>query len=183
MNLEGREPEGIVSQSQYSKVLKAIKKIFYSITDEQGNTVIEKVYTKEDLYNHDIFAPDIIIVPRKGYFTVHRNQILSLKIFEKPLISSHHDTEGILIFYGKCVKNRGLIENVEINLWDIAPTLFAILNLPIPLHFDGKVISGMIDIESKIIYEDYYQSYEAYKRLKRRIRALNKANQTSKYEV
>ncbi len=185
INLEGREPEGIVPPSQYSKVLKMIKKIFYGITDEQGNAVIRKIYTKEDLYGNDVLAPDIVVVPRKGYFTVHRDQILSLKIFENPLISSHHDTDGIIIFYGNFVKNRGFIRNIEINLWDIAPTVFAILNLPIPLHFNGRVISDVIDIKSKITYDDYYQSYETYKRLRHRIRALRKISRTSKskYEV
>ena len=50
VNLQGREPGGIVSVSEYNSVRQQLAEQLMAMKDPQGNAVVEKVIMREDLY-------------------------------------------------------------------------------------------------------------------------------------
>src|SRR4030042_3444570 len=92
VNLKGREPLGIVERgSEYESLLEEVISKLYELKDpEDGKTVVERVYRKEELYRGEAFdvIPDLFLVMR-NYAYMAMNQFgeieLSKGIFGKPL--------------------------------------------------------------------------------------------------
>lgn len=59
-----------------------------------------------------------------------------------------HKVHGIFIAYGKDIKKNYKIN--EVKIYDIAPTILHIFNLPIPNDIDGKVLIEIFEPESEI---------------------------------
>jgi len=151
VNLKGREPLGIVERgSEYESVLEEVISKLYALKDpEDGKTVVERVYRKEELYRGEAFdvIPDLFLVMR-NYAYMAMNQFgeieLSKGIFGKPLKgmgelthTGSHRPEGILIVHGENVA-RG--KEGRASVLDIAPTVLYASGLPIPKGYDGKVL-------------------------------------------
>jgi predicted AlkP superfamily phosphohydrolase/phosphomutase len=63
-----------------------------------------------------------------------------------------HKVHGIFIAYGKDIKKNYKINGVKI--YDIAPTILHIFNLPIPNNMDGKVLIEIFESESELLKEN-----------------------------
>lgn len=69
-NLEGREPEGIVSSSDLGKRKNEMIDFLMSLEDsEKGVRIIERVVAREEIYDGPELrsGPELIAVPRRGY--------------------------------------------------------------------------------------------------------------------
>jgi predicted AlkP superfamily phosphohydrolase/phosphomutase len=70
LNLEGREPGGIVSRGSYNEILREIKELLEGIKDPQGaQQIISRVVKREDCYfgSKLDMGPDLVAVPERGY--------------------------------------------------------------------------------------------------------------------
>ncbi len=107
-----------------------------------GEKLIEHVYRKEQIYSGKYLskAPDLVLKPKEG-----------VRILESPLVQNmlekgttprgwkaDHAPNGIFLTTGPDIK-RGEIVNAKI--YDIAPTILRIFNLPIPEIMDGNVLT------------------------------------------
>lgn len=147
INLEGREPLGKVSRKEYKIILDYIVNRLKELEDpETGENVVERVYTKEDLFgSNDLELPDIYFLLKPGYSAIGYNKI-SNSIFMSPAYeriprSGDHDINGIFAAYGWNISSGQL--KGEVKLWDIAPTILYILGVPIPPYMNGHVLTNI----------------------------------------
>ncbi|MGA2516694.1 MAG: alkaline phosphatase family protein [Thermodesulfobacteriota bacterium] len=148
VNLKGREPQGIVAPGEeYEHLLKEIsQRLLELVHPKTGRKMVQEVLRKEELYQGPMLkkAPDLSFVI-KDYcydssvqFGLGVKGILGMPAFED---SGTHRREGILIVSGKGIKRCFDIKGAT--LVDIAPTALYLLDLPIPINMDGKVLSTM----------------------------------------
>lgn len=153
INLKGREPNGIVKPGkEYHKLREYIIKKLYELKDpETGEKVIDRVFTKEEIYKgpHVVKAPDIVFYMKDmkyviefGSFGFHETSLFGQSIL---LDSGAHRPKGILIVQGENINKGQKIRNARII--DVAPTILYIMNIPVPSEMDGKVISEIFTRE------------------------------------
>lgn len=148
INLAGREPSGTVTIEEYENVVEYIISKLKELKDhETGKTIIEKVYTKRDLFGtDDKDLPDIFILMKDGYRAVAYNKVNSKSLFMLPihgrtLRSADHHINGIFIAYGWNIAKKHLVNKVR--LWDIVPTILHTLRVPISSHMDGQILTNI----------------------------------------
>ena len=128
--------------NDYEAVRNNIQRLLLALGGDKR--VFSGVYKREEvLWGPCVTrAPDIIVVPTEGYYV---STAISDNIFEEPVqpISGirrmgDHSTQGIFAAYGPNIK-KGYKLNLDLQTWDIAPTLLHMLGLPIPDYMDGRV--------------------------------------------
>ena len=152
INLKGREPEGIIDfDSAYTSLRDEIIEKLYELVDpSDGQLVVDKVYTKEDLYQGDYlsYAPDLLVVMRDHAYITRKGYEFASKrgeIFREPYTdeTGSHRPEGILIAAGPDISAHKSV--VEKQIEDLAPTLLHLTHCEIPETMDGELITEMFD--------------------------------------
>lgn len=122
-------------------------------------------------------ASDIFLIPRRdiatmlglipGKIMISCQEVASL--MDRPHPRGAHDLDGVLMMWGPRIKKNGDIGRWKI--WDIAPTILTLCNLPIPLYFDGKPITpGLKDVKVKTIRRPMDKKLDkAIRKIKRKI--------------
>jgi len=168
LNVKGREPMGRVRPGQeYEQLRDEISGRLMELCEPQtGLPLVEKVYRKEELYSGPALedAPDLFFMPKDlrhqafGLLQFTSNRWLEPS-FDR---SGGHRMNGILLFWGEGVKKGTL---AKANMTDIAPSLLALLDTPIPQDMDGRVLQEAFQEEiwrgKEIRYSDPHQSGEA----------------------
>lgn len=142
INLKGREPEGIVPESEYESVREDIIQVFSSLLDKDnnGNKVIKNVYKREDVYWGKYLQemPDIVLLSETDYR--FGGSIDKLDVFTEPkdyknnqVYTGEHEMESVIIL-NQCISK----ETKEVSVLDIAPSILNIFGLPIPTSMDGR---------------------------------------------
>lgn len=151
INLQGREPQGIVSVEQYEALrLEIAARLRQLIDPADGLPVIDTIYFREDLYHGECvaYAPDLVCVmrdhtyiTRKGYEFAAQRGVL----FREPYTdeSGSHRPEGILIAAGPDFVTTS--DAPAAGITDLTPTILYLLACDIPAHLDGELIRPIID--------------------------------------
>lgn len=142
LNVEGREPQGIIKKENYEKMREFIAEKIKSIKDDSGNTMDTKVYKPEDFY--EIIRgdpPDLMVyfddLNWRSAGTVGYDSIY-LKENDTGPDDAVHDYYGIYIIFNpkrKIGKDLGTK-----NILDIAPTCLNILGFEVPKDMEGNII-------------------------------------------
>ena len=142
LNIEGREPHGIIKYENYEKMREEIIKKIKSIKDNNGNPMNTIVYKPEELFeviNGD--APDLMVyfddLNWRSAGTIGYNSMYLDENDTGP-DDAVHDWFGVYVLYDpmkKVGKNLGIK-----SILDIAPTSLKILEVDIPKEMEGKVI-------------------------------------------
>ncbi len=131
VNLEGREAEGCVSQSDYARLLEELKGELEQLTDEDGNKVVKDVFTKDEIYSGPnlTIAPDIVINPVDGYDPkgAFGKQTLSGK---GPIVGMHTYHSAMLFVEDHDLKAGGSVV-------DVTSTICQVMGIERPDDFDG----------------------------------------------
>jgi len=109
---------------------------------ETGEHVIEQVFTKEQVYHGPLLykMPDILFLPKPGYISFEEYEFASNKVFSSSkTISGTHQLYGVLIISHPNLRGPTKLEPPP-KIEDIAPTILALLNVPIPRSMDGRPI-------------------------------------------
>ena len=163
LNLRGREPEGVVRLEERDQVLAEIESGLHRLTDpETGQPVVGRVLRKEQVYHGQALekAPDLIIQwseeqyhsralwgPR-GAVVLDPSKWKSTRM----VLSGHHRREGVILATGPFVSPGTSIKEAEIV--DLAPTILAILGLPLLPDFDGRMLGELtVGLESTTLKE------------------------------
>ncbi|HOO55356.1 MAG TPA: alkaline phosphatase family protein [bacterium] len=152
VNLKGREPSGIVGQSDYDDVLDRIGNALRSVEDpESGGRIIESVHRRGDIYHgdHQSLLPDLVVTSSyrlsPDVLTDKITAFVSPPESESKLtperLTAHHSDYGIFIAAG--MGAGGELSRAEII--DVAPTILAALGIPVPADMDGKVLGMFQD--------------------------------------
>jgi predicted AlkP superfamily phosphohydrolase/phosphomutase len=160
LNLEGREPDGIVPVHERDGVLERITDALCRWKDPYtGENVVRKVYRREEIYSGPYVdkAPDLIIdyhepggfsYLSKASYTDSGKDVIR-KLTRKELDSARfqnkngsHRKLGIFTTCGDCIKTGTEVSGVRI--LDFAPTILHLLGLPVPQEMDGRIIDGCL---------------------------------------
>jgi predicted AlkP superfamily phosphohydrolase/phosphomutase len=146
VNLEGREPNGVVSKDEYEPVRERIITRLRALADPlSGKPWVGEVFRREDIYNGPLVedAPDIAFLPAdmrhlplgNADFTSNRFMVDAFGI------SGCHRMNGVMIAHGEAIKPASTI---EAGIYDIAPTLLYLLGEGVPDDMDGRVLTDAI---------------------------------------
>lgn len=154
LNLQGREPAGIVKPAESDAVRDQIIRGLQAVRDpESGAPVYAAVYRREEVYHGPYLdqAADIILEEstlnsdaRLNFSTsgaLHPHRLDEL--FAVKRLPGDHDLEGILLAVGRGIRSGAPVNGAR--LIDLAPTLLYTLGLPIPQDMDGNVLVDMFD--------------------------------------
>jgi predicted AlkP superfamily phosphohydrolase/phosphomutase len=157
INMEGREPEGSVSQKDYETTRSNIIERLLEVRDpETGEKIIDKAYRREEVYHGPYLkeAPDILVLTQNTSY-VFSPSLDDGVLFERPKDPrASHRMEGIFIIKGPDIKAGQVLSGL--NITDIAPTVLYLMGKPIPDTIDGRVISEAINNESFGMYPPRY---------------------------
>jgi len=148
INLVGREPHGIVnSGTEYDSVVADIKaQLFELIDPETGETIVDKVYTKDELYAGPFFdsAPDLNVIMKDYSYITQMRRELAFSDVIRPFtgMSGFHRREGIFAIKGPAIKS-GHFDPASI--LDVMPTSLYLMGLAIPNDVDGQIMSEIIE--------------------------------------
>jgi predicted AlkP superfamily phosphohydrolase/phosphomutase len=138
LNVEGRDPEGVVPEHEYEAIREKIIKLLEPIETPDGEPVFEDVAPCENYFQgpHVEEGVDIVTVPHEF------EQFLSARLlgseFGEPQEPWNHKREGIIVATGAAVNTEKSLENAHI--FDVAPTVLATLGLPQGERMDGDVL-------------------------------------------
>jgi predicted AlkP superfamily phosphohydrolase/phosphomutase len=132
MNVEGREPNGVVAASDYDTVRDDLAARLAAIPDENGDPIATAVYKPEELYPevHGV-APDLIVIFGdllwRSVGTIGGEE--GVHTFENDTgpDDANHAQDGMYVVAGPGVAATG---EHDAHLLDIAPTVLELLRLP-----------------------------------------------------
>lgn len=159
LNLEGREPGGIVaSGNEYNQTCQALLSALSTrVRDPRtGEPVIERVYGRADLYRGDYLfqAPDLVAVLRPGYAPSPASVVLgmdSASVQPSPAgtraVNGLHPSTvaGLAIAAGRPFVPGKVVSSFP--LAGVAPTILHALHLPVPTDMDAGVIADLFASE------------------------------------
>lgn len=152
INLEGREPHGIVPQSEYENVRSQLIQVLTDLTSPDGTPAFEFVAQREDIYSGPFteYACDVVFMP------TNMNNVVAANILGRefiPIDSFNHKRSGVFIAAGPDVDAAA--ELGQLSLTDVAPTVMALLGCDVPERMTGAVPDGLVDREiTKREYSD-----------------------------
>jgi predicted AlkP superfamily phosphohydrolase/phosphomutase len=153
LNLQGREPFGVVSPNDSDQKLDEIRSALLEWRDpSDGSAVVKRAWRREEVYNGPeiIFAPDLILELNRpnGYSfalgnggdskskAAWRRLEASEYIGHKGLSmnGSHRPLGTFMATHARFLGSDGL----DLNLLDVAPMIFARFGLPAPAWLEGR---------------------------------------------
>ncbi len=148
VNLKGREPQGIVTPGlEYECLLDQLTTDLGALKNPRdGSPFVDKVYRAREIFSGDHLdsAPDLLFEPRDW-----RDQGYGLHDFASNhwIESSRdhsgtHRMNGIVFLRGPDIRPGYRIQGAQ--LFDIAPTVLALMGVPIPENIDGHVLDVML---------------------------------------
>lgn len=154
VNLEGREPKGIVKKEEYQRLIIEIKNKLEDLKDPEDDLpIVDKIFFKDEYFYGENLetTPDIIIIMRDFSYITRQGYELnqSGNIFELPANneSGSHRQDGMVIISGNIAKANSII--IDANIMDIFPTILYILDCNISQDIDGKILKQAL-ITNKI---------------------------------
>ena len=138
INLEDREPDGSVPQDEYESVRADLKEKLEALEGPNGNTVADRVVTKEQAFrgDHDDIAPDLVVVPNHG-FDLKAGFKGSDDVFGTGPRNGMHSFDNASLFIDDA---NARISDAD--LFDIAPTILDLMDIDFDrTEFDGSSLA------------------------------------------
>ena len=153
INLEGREPQGIVKMEEYdnvrNEIINGLKKLDMNI----------EILKREEIYSGPYLEvlPDLVIhIKDKGYkvSTNLDSESYFSKVdhseLESPL--GRHHIDGCFISCGRDIKEGHYIGRVS--QMDVAPTVLHLMGCDVPRDMDGRVLKEIFKEDSEFSKRD-----------------------------
>ena len=144
VNLEGREPHGIVPESQYEAVRDEIIERFSALVDpDDGKPVVDRIYKREEVLEgpQSPNAPDLFPVCR-AYSYELSDGLYSPAVLDdyRDLPRGFHHMDGVFGVAGPGIEGQS---GLRAHLLDVMPTALHLAGLKIP-EVDGRVLSELL---------------------------------------
>jgi predicted AlkP superfamily phosphohydrolase/phosphomutase len=152
INLQGREPQGIVQPGQeYHEVRQQIMEGLREFVDPiTGRKIFANhVYSREDLYSGPYLreAPDVVFFDDEFLYTPTRN----FEFGANKLVTLHatgwsgnHKMDGIYAFLGQPIRKG---QHIDASIMDITPTILYLMNVPLHAEMDGHILMDVLKPE------------------------------------
>ncbi|GAB3689735.1 alkaline phosphatase family protein [Salinarchaeum chitinilyticum] len=147
INLEGREPEGVVSEAEYEGFRSELIDALAAVETPDGKPVFESVVRREDVFEGPYVekAPDVVVVPDE--FDQFLSASLRDEQFGPPQEPWNHKRDGVVAVTGDLADvggvDAGTAELADAHLFDVAPTILATFGIPAPARMDGAVLPAV----------------------------------------
>ena len=135
MNLEGREPNGVVPPDAYEEVRTQLIDALRSVRTPEGAPVFEAVRPREEYFHgpESEHAVDIVTVPAD--FEHFLSATLRDEQFGPPSEPWNHKLEGTVAARGADIEPTAGVGDAH--LFDIAPTVLSTFGIPFDERMDG----------------------------------------------
>ncbi len=148
INLKGRQPTGIVNESDYESLRDELRARLLGdecrVCDPYGKSIslFSEVHKPEELYGctreQQPWLPDLILTPHDSLAVVRKirgAKPIHWLPFRK--IEGTHRSDGIVLVSGDGISH---LKDLRVQIADCAPTVLAMLGLPIPDDMEGRVM-------------------------------------------
>lgn len=146
INLAGREPHGIVTETEYGDVVAQIRREIVKLRfPDTGERIFDAVVTKEEAFSGPFLedAPDVLIDgPRRSRL---RMSLMPGHGLFVDAVHAGHDEVGIFYAVGPGVRRGATVEGAR--LLDVTPTLLYQSGLPLTEDMDGRVLEEIFTDE------------------------------------
>ncbi|MCU4742680.1 alkaline phosphatase family protein [Natronoglomus mannanivorans] len=138
INLEGREPNGVVSPEEYDDVRAALIRDLESVQTPDGDPVFAEVTPREQYFHgkNAEKAVDVVTIPNDFRFFL--SDQLAGDYFAPPTESWNHKLDGVFVASGEGIDTDAPLRDAH--LFDVAPTIMAALGVPYSDRMDGSVL-------------------------------------------
>jgi predicted AlkP superfamily phosphohydrolase/phosphomutase len=156
LNMVGREPNGIVQQSDYEEKRQTVIDTLMKMRDGQGRPLISQIILREDTY-HGPFAeygPDLHLVIDDYNMIAFPLFATDGKVITNQIRgdSGCHRREGIFIANGRNLSHGHRLD--EASIVDLAPTILHLLGEPVPKIMDGQVLMDIFEEPKEVAYSE-----------------------------
>lgn len=150
INVEGREPAGVVSSEEYEAVRDEIIDILSNVTTPDGKHVFDEVARREQYFSGPYVEEgvDILVIPADFE---HSLSALTGREFGDPE-PFNHKLQGLFAVNGEGVDTKARVSDAH--LFDVAPTVLATLGIPPNEEMDGAPLTP-IDAPDPATYPEY----------------------------
>lgn len=144
LNLEGREEQGIVKESDKDSLIRELMDKMDKITGDDGAKLDTKFFVRDRDFvgKRDEHAPDLMVYFDNLQYgcnnTLIGNETLWSPQTAKGSDDAGHSLQGIFILHDKNLKKTNL---GEMSYLDVAPTILHHLGVSVPEDMKGKVIN------------------------------------------
>ncbi|KYK27619.1 hypothetical protein AYK20_02510 [Thermoplasmatales archaeon SG8-52-1] len=138
----------ILTEDEKSRLKDEIIRKLESFKDpETGKNPIDKVYRREDIYSgkYTNKAPELIALDSDEYH--NKGGIRIDVLFRESIWKGNNSINGLFVISGKDIKKG---KNIDIEIFDLAPTILHIFGLPVPTDIDGKVLKEIFEENSDL---------------------------------
>lgn len=140
LNVAGREPQGIIPQSEYERERDMLAEKLKAIPDDQGQPINSRTFKPHKIYQEvRNIPPDLLVyfgdLCWRSVGSVGLDQIHILENDTGP-DDANHAQDGMFILYDPRSDRRNRVEGAH--LMDIAPTILDLLGVPAPPDMQGK---------------------------------------------
>lgn len=146
VNLEGREPHGIVDAAGYADVVAQIRREIVKLRfPDTGEQIFETVVTKEEVFDGPFLedAPDILVDGARR--TRLRMSLMPGHGLFVDAVHAGHDEIGIFFASGPGIRRGATIDGAR--LMDVTPTVLFHFGLPLTEDMDGRVLEDVFTEE------------------------------------
>ncbi len=153
INLEGRQPTGIVKPAEYEALRDELKDRFLSddcrVRNLWGESIrlFTEVHKPEELYNRsredEPWMPDLILIQHETLAAVRARrgrQVVRWLPYRR--MEGTHRPEGIIICTGPGITHK---TDVDASIIDCAPTILAMMGVPVRANMEGRVLEEILE--------------------------------------
>jgi len=142
LNVQGREPNGVIPAADYRHVRDELAAKLQAIPDPNGRDIHTRVYKPDEIYREcKGIPPDLIILFGNLFWrSVGSLGHDAIYTFENDIgpDDANHAQHGVLILYDPRRKIGRQVDGLHV--MDVAPTVLDLFGLPVPADMQGKVI-------------------------------------------
>ena len=143
LNVQGREPNGVIPPAEYEKVRDELIAKISAIPDDKGKPIATRVYKPQQIYRATRnIPPDLIVIFGDLYWrAVGALGLNALHTFENDMgpDDANHAQMGMFIYFDP-KRNLGGRELKGLQLYDIAPTVLTEFGMDVPVEMIGETI-------------------------------------------
>ena len=147
VNLQGREPEGIVPLSDYDGLCREIcHELEQLVNPDTGNLAVKRAVPITDIYqgNNLYDLPDVVIEWAEDGLIHHLNHPKFGTVSGHEAIrKAQHSEDGFVIAAGPNIRPGASV--LGSSTMDLAPTILYLLGQAVPDMLDGRVLSELLD--------------------------------------
>lgn len=147
VNLQGREPRGVVPPGELDAVRRDLVSRFETLVGPDGRSATDRVYVSDQVFDGDARdgAPDVLPVLRDHRYELD-DEIFHTEPFtdQSHLPRGVHHPDGIVVYAGPGVNPAASVGG---SVMDITPTLLYMAGLKVPEGLDGTVATDAFSEE------------------------------------